>query len=293
MDKNKPTSNDELQEPVIEKIQSIGQILKAARIEKSLEVEQVSKQLNLSNHAIEQLEADNYDDLPEMAYVRGYIVLYCRLLGLESDEVLKNLNYEEQDGLKINRSLNISMNSQANNSKNGSTLLKAILTISAVVGVLWLYMHNNNSQTLSTITGEQKVTAPIISTDLDSTTKNAAKLNADEVPDAYSSVQGEQTDITASAESNVDEKLPVTAELKNLLEIEFNSISWVDVQDLNKKKIIYQSFPRGEKHKTKVKLPLNIFIDNAEGVVMRYEGQVIDLKSRIQDGGYAKFTLSE
>jgi len=125
----------------------------------------------------------------------------------------------------------------------------------------------------------------------------SANLNANDDGNSVSSDQknieqaeDEETDVNVSTESPTQNT--VDEEKESLLELEFNAVAWVDIQNAQKEKVVYQSFPRGEKHQIKADLPLNIFIDNAESVFLRYEGRLIDLKPYI-DEGYAKFTLSE
>ena len=290
MDKDIIPNSNHNSDNISDKFQSVGQILKANRVERKLEVEQVANQLNLSNHTIEQIESDNYDELPEMTYVRGYIVSYCRLLDLGSKEVLKNLAYDELN--QPAPAYNDAPISVSQDSKSVSTVVKVLLLICVLGGVAWIYIQNN------TITSDSIAINDNLSTEEDNSQATTKGSNAGSNENRTISVKSNSSLIDQDRGQNdslevLTEQKEIPAKVKNLLELEFNSISWVDVQDQDKNKLVYQSFPRGEVYKIKAELPLNIFIDNAEGVIMRYEGKEIDLKSKLQEDGYAKFTLGE
>lgn len=292
---NKTTNMlEENKETQIKACQSVGQTLKACRVENKLKVEQIASQLNLPKHTIEQIENDNYEDLPELAYVRGYIVSYCRLLKLDSDEILKNFEYEDVNQLKVGQPTGILM-PQYNISKITPVFLKVLIVLCIVGLVAWISTQSNKSEvvTYSTPLAEQQVNTTVNTTTLESpdlTTTNVTNFPVSSEPNDAG--QANTNTVLSDEETGVASNV-VSAENKNLLELEFNTISWVDIQDSTKKKIVYKSFPRGEVHTVTVNLPLNIFIDNAEGVLMRYEGKLIDLESHTKEDGYAKFTLTE
>jgi len=83
-----------------------GQTLKYARQSKGLTEEQIADQLNLSVYTIIDIESDNYDALPVMTYVRGYIVSYCRILGLDPSEVLAQLEQKSSGKKSSERKIN-------------------------------------------------------------------------------------------------------------------------------------------------------------------------------------------
>lgn len=269
---------------------TIGQQLKNKRVEKDLKIEQVAQQLNLSSHAIEQIENDNYDDLPEMTYVRGYIVSYCRLLDLPSDNVISLLVSDANTGVVSSAAYaqNSRISSRQRSSFKKSSFGK-FLIVGSLLGICALiYMQYNDmlvqgsssSEAQVDEASEQAEAVTVLDTSVESGTATAIISEESEI------AKPESSEVATTQET-------VDAAKKGLLEMEFNSISWVDVKNANQERIIYQSFPRGEKYKVVTNLPLDIFIDNAQGVVMHYEGKVVDLANKVKDDGYVKFTLAE
>lgn len=64
-----------------------GQRLKKARELRGLTPEQVAGELHLSPRFVMAIEADDYKQLPEPAFVRGYMRLYAQLVKLSADDI--------------------------------------------------------------------------------------------------------------------------------------------------------------------------------------------------------------
>lgn len=82
---------------LIEKLKGIGmnlaEILKKAREDKGLKLEDISKRTRISIKFLEKIENGVYDFAPE-PYVRAFIRSYARIVGLNPDEVIKQYESE-------------------------------------------------------------------------------------------------------------------------------------------------------------------------------------------------------
>jgi cytoskeleton protein RodZ len=92
--KNKPISHENnaitqnlTNQAYLLELNSIGQLLKDKREEKLLSVEYISNNLCLQRSIIESIEHGNWEDLPHIVYVRGYVRKYAELLG-NYDQIL-------------------------------------------------------------------------------------------------------------------------------------------------------------------------------------------------------------
>ena len=65
-----------------------GQRLRAERIRQNLSEQDVAARLHLSMTYLRALEADDYERLPEAAFVKGYVRNYARMLGLPAEELV-------------------------------------------------------------------------------------------------------------------------------------------------------------------------------------------------------------
>lgn len=66
-----------------------GLLLRAARAQAGLGLEQVAERLHLLPAVVSALEADDYACIRNATFVRGYLRNYSRLLGLDAEEVLR------------------------------------------------------------------------------------------------------------------------------------------------------------------------------------------------------------
>jgi len=266
---------------------SAGPMLRAARKDKSMSIEDVSEQLNLSHNVVDAIENDSWEHLPEATYVRGYIRSYARLLGLDPADVLMSFRYN-------NSEQNISLDSMPRRiedrkiSVSVPRKIKVLLFLAAVTGVA-VYLYNDQAMSLL----ESKIDQVA--------EQNTSNDNQTETNDSAGSNTVTTTEATNSSTTvppvsgqvvTTDSDVVVSEESKELLELEFNSTSWVDIRDKEGKKIVYKSFPPGDKTSVNAVLPIYVFIGNADAVAMRYQGQEIDLQ-QYKEEVYAKFTLGE
>lgn len=69
--------------------QSIGAILRHAREAAGYSIADVAERMRLSRHHIENLEAERFDLFPVSVFLRGYLISYARLLGIDAEPLLE------------------------------------------------------------------------------------------------------------------------------------------------------------------------------------------------------------
>ena len=70
-------------------VDQIGGVLAFARRENKLTLEQVSARLRLPKSYIKALEQSDFDSLPGIAYVPGYVRSYCKLLDIQAAPLIE------------------------------------------------------------------------------------------------------------------------------------------------------------------------------------------------------------
>ncbi|MFZ6640697.1 helix-turn-helix domain-containing protein [Undibacterium sp. TC4M20W] len=80
---------------VLSVVQTAGSQLSAARVQLGLSVQEVADQLKLSQRQILALESNQFDDLPKMVIVRGFVRSYAKLLKLDPAPVIDCLPAEK------------------------------------------------------------------------------------------------------------------------------------------------------------------------------------------------------
>lgn len=79
---------------VLSVVQTAGAQLSAARIQMGLSLQQVADQLKLSQRQIAALENNQFEDLPKMVIVRGFVRSYAKLLKLDAGPIINCLPSE-------------------------------------------------------------------------------------------------------------------------------------------------------------------------------------------------------
>ncbi len=67
---------------------SLGEFLRMEREKRGVTVEQMVSATKISVRLLHALESDQYSELPAKPFIRGFVVSYCRFLGISSQEVL-------------------------------------------------------------------------------------------------------------------------------------------------------------------------------------------------------------
>ena len=65
-----------------------GDVLRRAREEVNVSLDDVAQTLNLSARVVKSLEANDFEDLPVPAFTRGYIRAYAKLMDLDADDLV-------------------------------------------------------------------------------------------------------------------------------------------------------------------------------------------------------------
>lgn len=68
---------------------SVGSLLSVARLRQGWTIEEAAARTRLHVNVIRNLEADRFDKLPSLAYIRGFLRIYSRELGLDPKSILR------------------------------------------------------------------------------------------------------------------------------------------------------------------------------------------------------------
>ncbi|AGY91616.1 hypothetical protein SPICUR_03100 [Spiribacter curvatus] len=69
-----------------------GRALRDERLRQEKDSAEIADALHLNRRTIEALEADDYDHLPPLTFVRGYIRAYCQFLEMDPEPVIRRLS---------------------------------------------------------------------------------------------------------------------------------------------------------------------------------------------------------
>lgn len=132
---------------IAEKVQDKpGAQLAAVRLQKGYSPEYVAGKLHLRVQLIELLETDDYYNMPEPVFIKGYLRAYAKLLGVAPDPLIEIFNGIHTGEKKLERALWQSRRevNKAEHAIRWITGLFALAVLSAVA--LWWYTNKDNAQ---------------------------------------------------------------------------------------------------------------------------------------------------
>ncbi|MFN9109082.1 MAG: helix-turn-helix domain-containing protein [Bacteroidota bacterium] len=82
---------------VDEGYQHIGALLRQAREDRHLPIEQIARQMHIRTRYLQALEDGRIRDLPGLPYAKGYLQAYAQQLGLDPHEIMRR--FEQMEGM--------------------------------------------------------------------------------------------------------------------------------------------------------------------------------------------------
>lgn len=86
-------------------MENFGKVLKQAREQNGLSIKQVSVAIKVNAMILENIEKENFDQLPKTVFTRGLVKTYCKYLELDEEPILQSFdqltNYESHTGKRV------------------------------------------------------------------------------------------------------------------------------------------------------------------------------------------------
>lgn len=269
-----------------------GRTLAEARAARNLTLAEVAQQLKLSATQVEALEADAYDRLPGPVFVRGFVRNYARLLELDAEALVSQLelpHIPSPASAAIPLSRNIPFPEQGRT--NWVFYASALGLVIAAVVLFEAFFSAPPEAVVSAVT-PKPVTGVVVA--------QPALPSLQAAPPAAAPPPAETVAVAAVSEpvpalTPTPTPTPEAAPLKPQtgmaeLHFVFETDSWVEVRDRNERILYSQLNPVGTEYRMQGRRPLNLVIGNARGVRLTYNGQPFDLTphTRVE---VARFTL--
>ncbi|MGI6408583.1 MAG: DUF4115 domain-containing protein [Gammaproteobacteria bacterium] len=299
-----------------------GVLLRQARENLEWSVADLAGKLHLTESAVISLEADRYDDLPGVTFVRGYIRSYAKLVGLDPDALARL--YTQTTIIEPVRALPDLGRTVARNRSRGRLLMALLLIIvlaGAGAGYYWWQegqMRNVASQEAGEIAFSQveieRADGTLFIQSLDQLDAYTADLDVAEISlDSLPQALEDDADAGASDEPQADEgKSQPTAEANNeaggvadeqienqqtvadagmhQLQLTFTDECWIRITDGSGNEVASGLHKAGEVLELSGTTPFELHIGNASGVQLRFNGQPVDIHSSIR-GNVARIKL--
>ena len=264
-----------------------GPDLKAVREEKGLTLKEISHRTRISVSVLNAIEEKDFQKLPEPVYSKAFIKSYAQTLDVDSEKILSLYNsYLEE--LEASKEQNVV--------EEKSVWSRPLYKVFAWVGVvlfvflvIFIIFSGNHEETLEPATAPSvEVTPPhksIETVDAKTQTQEISSQITKEKADTQPIDEGQpdtpKTEDTEAALQTENSKQTTTQQAETVIEdkpytldIEATELSWLEIiEDYNPP---YEVLLRpGEKLTRKAREKFIVFIGNAGGVNVKFQGKSI------------------
>ena len=254
-----------------ETVISVGERLKRLREEKNLSIEDAARRLYLQTQVIEALEQNDYNNLPNATYVRGYLQNYAKLLGAPVESILA-LYDNEHTAEPVEIIPEIKPDTESTRVRKPAVAF-LYLVVFVVVLLLFIWWRNHS------------VLEPIISAD----TANNGLHGSDEAPSGLpypitivkhpetpfyrAPIEEEMTqteDVMEVTSSDFDENIISSGSGPDTIRMVLTSDCWIEVFDLNNEKVYYDLARVGQTLVLNGTAPFSVLLGFSSGVTIDF-----------------------
>ena len=276
---------------------SLGRLLREARLGLNLSVADVAAQIKFAPRQIEALEADDFKQLPEAAFLRGFVRSYAKSLNLDAQTLLAALPQSKVTVAEmIPASVDVPFPVAHSPQKHNLILLGAALLLAVIVVgfAVWHFTNPLKSPQVAQI--ETPVSLPaetqLIPTPPVPEQNLIAAPAIPAQPKLHSSVTAEfpSTPLPKqAAKTAVVQPVPKihstdsttnqgTSPETTTLRLEFVEESWTEITGQDGKIISSEVHLPGSEMNLKVRLPLSLVIGHAATTRLYEDGELVELK---------------
>lgn len=262
---------------------SVGRSLREGRERAGLSVEEVVGKIKLAPRQIEALEADDFQSLPETAFVRGFVRSYAKLLEMDAQPLLDALPgakavQVKEDPLHVEAPF---PTAKTMRQQSVNLLIAAFLVVLAIAGfAVWQASTPEpvvQVQPAQDAADEALVEMSLpLSEQLEVMEGSVAPESA--VPDAATQ---------AAVSPSFDAAQPASA-----LRLAFDRESWAEIKDKTGRTLSRQVNPPGSELRVEGIAPFELVIGHATAVRLYLRDKPVDLSSYINaSSDVARLTL--
>jgi cytoskeleton protein RodZ len=262
---------------------SAGQMLRQAREQRKLTLQQVALQLNLKAELVNKLEQDQFDGTLE-TFARGYVRAYGRLLKLPEAELMAAFGQHtgyQQSTAKPMRTFSNRTGRQATENRF-MWLTYAIIALLLLLLFIWWWQTARIAPQSDADTGIPEMPQQAVETSL---AEEPAMPTPEQLTELLEQLTPAQSSVTETMETVPDVIL-------DQLEMRFSENCWVDVVDAQGNRVAYGTKQAGYIMQLSGKAPFVVTLGNPSVVKINFNQQAVDM-SALPAGRVAKFTIPE
>lgn len=291
-----PGTNEMVSEAVTVPIIGVGALLRQAREEKFVSIDDVSRALKITNRQVEAIEADDWSSFSCTTIIRGFVRNYARLLGKDPEVFMNALGRAQMPlapELHMESGTPVKLQPLGHGGARDSIkVLTGLFLLLMAVGAYFFAPADFLKSTRSfldasiqphTAVGEGR--ADVRETDGNGDVQSSAAVS--ESP----ALVGVTSKVSSSPVASVPaDTATVSPDVAGHLQFGFSEPSWVEVKDGKGAIIFSQLSVGGSQQNVSGQPPFSLVIGNAGHVTLQYKGQPVDLSKRSKDD-VARLTL--
>jgi cytoskeleton protein RodZ len=233
----------------VDAVMSIGARLRKERELKNLSVQQVAEKLFLDVHVVEKLEANNYEDLPQPIFVRGYMRNYAKLLDIPQESILEDFNRMNQVPASTPHP-KTEKNEEAVTSLHDLWPKIGILVITILMALfaLWIFYPNTNPENAVEPMVENPQPEPNdlslvpppsdIQPTIQTVEQQVEETITPSEPEVTAPVMTEEP-VAEDADQTTSEEQTVVTPTKQTLRVHLKEDAWMKITDSSDEKLFY------------------------------------------------------
>jgi len=293
-----------------EEIQSIGQVLKAARLAQVMSAQDIARQLRLSEKQIEAIENDDHSKFPNQIFLRGFIRNYAKLVREDTKKFSQLLG--ETFPPTSTQAITFSVDGTPfipdhKKSKGNLIILLIVVLVSSLLGYEVYRSVGDDPKTNENIeNGTVAETIIQLETEIEQVPEDNQNQFSSVIKSNGSdfNVLIEEVEIDQQGGDSLDKEQKVETALEvedkpvesggggGTLRFMFTGESWVEVKDAEGKKIFSQTSPGNTEETVNGSPPFFLTIGNAASVRLLYNDEPVDLIPYTNtNGGVARLSL--
>ena len=292
-----------------EKTQSIGQVLKAARLAQVMSAQDIARQLRLSEKQIEAIENDDHSKFPNQIFLRGFIRNYAKLVREDTKKFSQLLGetFPPTSTQAITFSVDGTPFIPDHKKSKGNLIILLIVVLVSSLLVYEVYRsagddpktnENIENGTVAETIIQLETEIEQVPEDNQSQLSSVIKSNGSDFNVLIEEVEvdqqgGDSLDKEQKVETALEvEDKPVESGGGGTLRFKFTGESWVEVKDAEGKKIFSQTSPGNTEETVNGSPPFSLTIGNAASVRLFYNDEPVDLILYTNtNGGVARLSL--
>lgn len=263
---------------------SVGRMLREARERLGMSIADVVDQTKLAHRQIEALEADDFQHLPEMPFVRGFVRSYAKILHLDAQPLLAALPQAKEVLVQLTPvSVEVPFPSTHLSQRQNLIWLGAALLLSVVVAVvMWKFAPPAKPDMVQVAIPDSLhiimpavPAAPVAEVMVEPPAATAVQSADEALPPPAALPPISHDPLQAEAVKPVPQQGALLQ--ASTLRLTFGEASWTEIRDKDNQVLSSQVNLRGSELRLNGQAPFALVIGHAKSVQLYHRGKQIDL----------------